>query len=73
MPKLLARPTPVPHQIKMVEFLSEIAISFGRVVAIERSFLCPHRWHRTMPSRHVALRRTARLTLNQYSVFRCFS
>ncbi len=39
MPKLVARPTPVPHQIKVVEFLSEIAISFGRVVYVERSLL----------------------------------
>jgi hypothetical protein len=39
MPKLVARPTPVPHQIKVVEFLAEMAVSLGRVVAIERSFL----------------------------------
>ena len=39
MPELVARPTPVPHQIQVVEFLAEIAISFGRVVAIKRSLL----------------------------------
>ncbi len=41
MPKLLVRPTPVPHQIKVVQFLTEIAVFLGRVVAIERSFLGP--------------------------------
>jgi hypothetical protein len=39
MPKLVACPAPVTHQIKVVEFLSEIAISFGRVMNVERSFL----------------------------------
>ena len=38
VPKLVARPTPILHQVEVVEFLSEIAISFGSVVAIERSF-----------------------------------
>jgi hypothetical protein len=39
MPKLVACPAPVSQQIKVVEFLSEIAISFGRVVYVERSLL----------------------------------
>ncbi len=36
MPELVARPTQVPHQIRVVEFLADRAISFGRVVAVER-------------------------------------
>ncbi len=39
MPELVASPTPVPHQIKVVQFLTEIAIRLGRVVAVERCFL----------------------------------
>ena len=39
MPKLVACPAPVTHQIKVVEFLAEIAVCLGRVVAVERSFL----------------------------------
>jgi hypothetical protein len=39
MPKLVTAPAPVSHQVEVVEFLSEIAISFGRVVAVERCFL----------------------------------
>ena len=39
MPKLLARSTPVPHQIKVVEFLAEIGVRLGRVVNLERPFL----------------------------------
>ena len=39
MPELMTRSTPVPHQIKVVEFFAEMAISFGSVMAIERSFL----------------------------------
>ena len=39
VPKLMTRPAPVSHQIKVVEFLAEMAVSLGRVVAIKRSLL----------------------------------
>ncbi len=39
MPELMTSPTQITHQMEVVKFLAEIAISFGSVVAIERSNL----------------------------------
>ena len=39
MPELVASPAQIPHQIEVVKFLAEIAISFGSVMAIKRSLL----------------------------------
>ena len=38
MPVFVARSTPVPHQVEVVEFFAKIAVRLGRVVNIERFF-----------------------------------
>jgi hypothetical protein len=39
VPEFVARPTPVPHQVEMVEFFAEKAVRLGRMMNIEWSFL----------------------------------
>jgi len=39
MPELMTRSAPITHQVEVVKFFAEMVISFGSMVAIERSFL----------------------------------